>query len=490
MKGAVNMTQFTLTRAVQDDFDPVCTLYQAVVDAMRAGGLDQWTWGVYPAADIIAEDIRKGEMYIARDGGRLVCAVCINREQDGEYAALNWHYGVKPGLFHRLAIAPDCQGHGYGRKALGEVCRILREMGCDALRCDTYSHNTAALRLYDRFGMRRAEEFRFPWKDDPFVPFEMMLTDNCPLLPIRMTPAFRAGNATPWGGERLRTLYGKDIPCAPAGESLECSCIPGLESRDATGTALPELIARHGSRLVGAYAGREFPLLLKLLDAKDTLSVQVHPGDDYAAAHEGKQGKTEAWLILQADEGAELVYGVQPDVTLDQLRAACEQGSAVEPLLRRVKVKPGDVCFIPAGCVHAICSGILLYEIQQSSDVTYRFYDWDRRDAQGHTRPLHLTDALAVTDLSVQPEVLHASDKAYERMLDTEYFKLDLYRIDGSDTIKPYDDFAILTMLEGTLTLCCGDTECTLWPGDTYLLPADAPEITLHGKGCAAVSAP
>ena len=484
------MAQLTLNRAVQADYEAVCELYQAVVAAMRAGGLDQWTWGEYPAADIIADDIAKGQMYVARDGDRIVSAVCINREQDDEYAALNWHYGVNPGLFHRLAIAPDCQGRGYGRAVLSEVCRILREMGCDALRCDTYSHNTAALRLYDRFGMRRAEEFLFPWKPDPFVPFEMMLTEDCPLLPVRMTPAFRAGDKTPWGGERLKTLYAKDIPCVPAGESLECSCIPGLESSDSTGASLPELIARHGSRLVGQYAGCEFPLLLKLLDAKDTLSVQVHPDNAYAAAHENKLGKTEAWLILQADDNAELVYGVQPGVTMDQLREACEHGSAVEPLLRRVKVQPGDVCFIPAGCVHAICSGVLLYEIQQSSDVTYRFYDWDRRDAQGNTRPLHLTDALAVTDLSIQPEVLHAPDAPYARMLDTEYFRLDLYSVDGTESVRSYDSFAILTMLEGDLSLEFGGAAITLTPGDTYLLPAAAPAMSLKGIGKAAVSLP
>lgn len=484
------MTQLTLTRAVQEDYEAVCKLYQAVVAAMRAGGLDQWTWGEYPAADIVADDIEKGQMFVARDGDRIVSAVCINQQQDDEYAALNWHYGVNPGLFHRLAIAPDCQGRGYGRAVLSEVCRILRDTGCDCLRCDTYSHNAAALRLYDRFGMRRAEEFRFPWKPDPFVPFEMMLTEDCPLLPVRMTPAFRAGDKTPWGGERLKTLYSKDIPCVPAGESLECSCIPGLESHDATGISLPELITRHGKRLVGQYAGREFPLLLKLLDARDTLSVQVHPDNAYAAAHENKLGKTEAWLILQADEGAELVYGVQPGVTMDQLREACEHGSAVEPLLRRVKVQPGDVCFIPAGCVHAICSGVLLYEIQQSSDVTYRFYDWDRRDARGNTRPLHLQDALAVTDLSIQPEVLHAPDAPYARMLDTEYFKLDLYSPVSRCAIAPYDDFTILTMLKGNLSLEYGSVSITLNPGDTYLLPAKAPDIFLNGAGKAAVSLP
>ena len=479
----------TLEKALESDFGAICGLYQAVVKAMESSGLDQWTWGVYPAEDIVRDDIEKEQLYVAREDGRVAAVVCINCEQDDEYAAINWHYGVKPGLFHRLAISPDAQGRGYGRAVLGEVCRILREMGCDSLRCDTYSLNAAALRCYDGFGMRRAGLFRFPWKTAPFVPFEKMITDDCPLLPVRMTPAFRSGDKTPWGGERLHDLYGKDAD-KQTGESLECSCIPGLESRDATGAMLPELIARHGARLVGQYAGKEFPLLLKLLDAKDTLSVQVHPDDAYAAENEGKFGKTEAWLILDTEPGSELVYGVNPGVTMDELREACRQGSAVEPLLRRVRVRPGDVCYIPAGCVHAIGSGVLLYEIQQSSDVTYRFYDWNRRDAQGRTRELHLDKALAVTDLSVQPAVLRAFDAPYTRVLDEAYFKLDAYCVSGEAKLAPFGDFAILTALTDGLSLCWKGASMALAKGDTLLLPASAPEMTLEGEGRAAVSMP
>ena len=479
----------TLERAVQSDFEAVCALYEKTIAAMHASGLRQWTWGRYPAADIVQEDIDKGWLYIAREGGEIVCAVCVNQVQDAEYAAIDWHYGVNPGLFHRLAISPDCQGRGHGRAALDAVCRILRDMGCDCLRCDTYSLNSAALRCYDGFGMRRATPFHFPWKQEPFIPFEKPITESCPLLPVRMSPAFRSGASTPWGGDRLRGLYGKDA--APqTGESLECSCIPGLESRDGTGKTLPELIARNGARLVGRYAEEPFPLLLKLLDARDTLSVQVHPDDAYAAANEGKQGKTEAWLILEADEGSELVYGVNPDVTIDALRTACEQGDAVEPLLRRVAVKPGDVCYIPAGCVHAIGGGILLYEIQQSSDVTYRFYDWNRHDAQGRTRELHLQQALAVTDLSAQPEVAHAFDAPYTRVLSVPHFKLDAYCIDGEAQLAHYDDFAILTALTEGLSLRHGSVEQPLRKGDTYLLPAAAPALKLVGHGKAAVSMP
>ena len=477
-----------LTRAVQADMADVCALYQAVVAAMEAAGLDQWEWGRYPSEEIVATDIAKGEMYILREDAEIIAAVCINQVQDAEYAQLDWHYGIKPGLFHRLAIAPHCQGRGLGYQVLTDVCDVLRAQGCDCLRCDTYSHNSAALRLYDRFGMRRAKQFFFPWKEDPFVPFEKPLSDRCVMLPIRMQPAFRAGELTPWGGDKLRTLYGKAVPCVPAGESLECSCIPGLESRDETGTPLPELIARDGMRLVGRYADRPFPLLLKLLDAKDTLSVQVHPDDDYAAAHEGKLGKTEAWLILHAEEGSELVYGLNPGVTTAQLKEACEQGAAVEGLLRRVRVKPGDVCFIPAGCVHAICGGIVLYEIQQSSDVTYRFYDWDRTDDKGRKRPLHIEQALAVTDLSCCLDPIEVSPASYMRVLDERYFTLDVLNVRRPLSLPVDGDVRILTGITGTLQLCWPGGQMQLNPGETLLLPVHSPGLELRGEGRVALA--
>ena len=209
-----------------------------------------------------------------------------------------------------------------------------------------------------------------------------------PIAPILMTPAYRWGAATPWGGEALRTMFRKQIPGEHTGEALEVSAIPGLESRDPSGNTLTELIEQYGERLTGKGFAHPFPLLLKLLDAKDTLSVQVHPDDAYAACVEGKLGKTEAWHILFAAPGAELVYGVKAGTEKDALLNASRNGAEVENLLRRVKVRAGETYYIPAGMVHAIGAGIVLYEIQQSSDVTYRFYDWERRDKEGRKREL------------------------------------------------------------------------------------------------------
>ncbi|MBQ9251736.1 MAG: class I mannose-6-phosphate isomerase [Clostridia bacterium] len=311
--------------------------------------------------------------------------------------------------------------------------------------------------------------------------------------PIRMHPAFRGGKLTPWGGDKLKTVFGKDIPEVPTGESLEISCIPGLESTDDGGRKLTELIAENGAAYVGRYAGKAFPLLLKLIDAQEALSVQVHPNDAYAGEHEnGKLGKTEAWLILDCPEGAELVYGIQPGTDLKTLEAACAQGPAVSPLLRRVKVRPGDVCNIPAGTVHAIGAGILLYEIQQSSDVTYRFYDWDRVDAKGNRRELHIQKALDVTNLSFAPEPKHWEEaRGVTRMLEEPFFSLDLIRAEEEEIALPaLQDFGFLTALDQGLALAWEGGAVEMKKGESFFLPALSPKLSLRGTGRAALSMP
>ena len=301
-----------------------------------------------------------------------------------------------------------------------------------------------------------------------------------PIAPILMTPAYRWGAATPWGGEGLRSMFRKDIPGAHTGEALEVSAIPGLESRDPEGTPLTELIEKYGERLTGKGFAHPFPLLLKLLDAKDTLSVQVHPDDDYAAKAEGKLGKTEAWHILFAAPGAELVYGVKAGTDKGALLKASQEGAAVEKLLRRVKVHAGETYYIPAGMVHAIGAGIVLYEIQQSSDVTYRFYDWERKDKDGNKRELHIQKAMDVTDVNAQLDAAAETEveKGRFRLLDKKYFGLD--RFQDFEGVLPADPrrFAFFTAIR----------ECSLkWEGGalrvpaghTALLPADGFDLTL-----------
>lgn len=301
-----------------------------------------------------------------------------------------------------------------------------------------------------------------------------------PLAPILMTPAYRFGSATPWGGDGLRRAFHKEIPDERTGESLEVSAIPGLESRDEAGRTLTELIALYGDRLTGPGYGSPFPLLLKLLDARDTLSVQVHPDNAYAARTEGKLGKTEAWHILRAEEGAELVYGVKAGVTREELTRASRAGAAVEALLRRVPVQAGETYYIPAGTVHAIGKGIMLYEIQQSSDVTYRFYDWERRDAGGNKRELHLEKAIDVTRLDYQGGAAREERIApgRYRLLNERYFSLERFENGAFSLPRDAGRFGLLTAVQDCSLAWAGGA-LPLPAGRTALLPADGFDLTL-----------
>ncbi len=308
-----------------------------------------------------------------------------------------------------------------------------------------------------------------------------------PLPPILMYPSFRHGKATPWGGARLRDLYHKETPDPKTGESLEVSVIPGLNSTDSEGTQLSRLIERYGKALTGTEIKGDFPLLLKLIDAREALSVQVHPGDAYALKNENKLGKTEAWVVLDAKPDARLVYGIKDGVDSAALAEAAEKGRALEDLLRYVAVKKGDVLHIPAGTVHAIGEGIVLYEIQQSSDVTYRFYDWERRDEHGNKRTLHTKQALDVTKLGPPPEKAVSSTLplegtgGLEQLLSTPYFTILRYtNCENALLSADRRRFGMLTALSPA-RLYYADRSLQLAAGQTVLLPANGEDLRLWG---------
>ena len=483
-----------LIRATEQELDELLAFYQHTADRMEESGLQHWHWGCYPTADIIREDVGKGNLYVMRTAdGTLAAAVALMAGQEPEYDALQWSCGTRPGVFHRLAVNPSMQGTGLGGRVLEDVMEILRRSGCDCVRCDTLEKNRNAIRLYEKFGFRPCDRLR--WEDSfgENIALDKPLKQETPLCPIPMKPAFRCGEKTPWGGTRLRERFGKETADNRTGESMEVSCIPGLESRDALGRTLPDLIREFGEKLVGNYADRPFPLLLKFLDVEDRLSVQVHPDDEYAASREnGKFGKTEAWMVLEtAPGGRELIYGVRPGTTLQALREASEKGAEVETLLNRVRVSEGDVCYIPAGCIHSAGNGIVLYEIQQSSDVTYRFYDWNRTDANGRKRELHLDKALDVTDLRCEPAPIHV-EKAFgvRRILSEKHFTLDVIRTDSMEILPPVHEFGILTVTEGTMEIRFTGGSVRMKAGDTCLLPKTVPELTLAGEGAAALAMP
>lgn len=307
------------------------------------------------------------------------------------------------------------------------------------------------------------------------------------IYPLLMQPYFRSGEETPWGGEALAAL-GKAIPRGiPTGESLEISALPGKESvvRNGIleGAPLSRALGEWGDALA---PGAPFPLLIKLLDARETLSVQVHPGDDYARLHaQGKLGKSEAWVVLSARPGARIVYGVNRD--LPELTLAAERGE-LPSALRYVDARCGDVFDLPHGMVHALGAGIVVYEVQQSSDVTYRFWDWGRVDKNGQPRELHIEHALAVT----RPELTDALSPrtpAFEkvgggeraRLLNAQYFSVERLRVHGRMIRRKDIGFEALTALAPGALLWDGGS-LPLGLGDSVLVPAALREYALEGE--------
>lgn len=283
-----------------------------------------------------------------------------------------------------------------------------------------------------------------------------------------------------WGGRRLGELYNKPLPDDQRiGESFEVSALPGRDSvvasGDLAGQGLAQLLTEFGSDLVGeavtARYGTDFPLLIKLIDAQDDLSIQVHPDDAYARAHNmGVYGKTEAWVILQSD-GARIALGLEPDVDAPRLAAAIAAGTAQEAVSFQT-VAPMDVVYLPAGTVHALCRGVVIYEVQQSSDITFRLYDYDRPGLDGSKRELHVDHGLAVTDFGARPQPTNQPPaRGQRRLIDAEYFCLDL--IDSADgKIDAMTTFAAATVIGGQITITGADATWTLGVGDSALIPA------------------
>lgn len=310
------------------------------------------------------------------------------------------------------------------------------------------------------------------------------------LPPLRFSPVLKPYT---WGGRKLETVLGRELPPGVTAESWEISAHPNGPTRIAAGplagATLDELIERFGLDLVGrrnAYVldGGRFPLLVKVLDAAEWLSVQVHP-DDAAAAREGDRGKTEMWVVLQADDGAELIQGFEPGVDREGFAAAVAAGEA-EGLLHRLPVGAGDVFFLRPGVVHALGPGVLLAEIQQSSDVTYRVFDWNRNQKD---RPLHLERALEVLDFGaarpgpIEPAPLAPGDTNGELLASCPYFETQRLRLAGGAVWSGACDgetFEIWGVIEGTAIVRCAGGEEHLTAVDWVLLPAAAGEFQVR----------
>ena len=230
-----------------------------------------------------------------------------------------------------------------------------------------------------------------------------------------------------WGGTRLRDEFGYEIPSDKVGEYWAISAHPHgvstIKNGRFAGTGLDQLYAEH-RELFGNSSEPVFPLLTKILDANDWLSVQVHPDDHYAMEHEGELGKTECWYVIAADEGAEIIYGHNAK-SREELRQQIEK-KEWDKLLTKVPVKAGDFFYVPSGTMHAIGSGILILETQQSSDTTYRVYDFDRKDAKGNLRELHLEKSIDVLNIGApansRPVTLKADDLTSTLLVASDFF--------------------------------------------------------------------
>lgn len=312
--------------------------------------------------------------------------------------------------------------------------------------------------------------------------------------PLFLEPAL---NTRVWGGRQLESRLGKTLPTAePYGESWEIFWKNRVVGSEKT---LGELIAADplGMTGIGA-AGAEFPLLVKFLDAQDWLSVQVHPDDAQAAQLEGEpRGKTECWYVVDAAPGAQLIYGLQGVTSADQYRRMVADGRTREAL-RFVDIRPGDFIFVPAGTQHAIGPGLLIYELQQTSDTTYRVWDWDRVGLDGKPRPLHLEKALTVTNYGDQPPAktpytFHARPYGESAALVRgPFFNLDLIRLNGtypidltrSETVGgPAHRAHLITAIKGAVQLE-GDFPAAALPmGASVFVPAGVGRYALSGAG-------
>lgn len=311
------------------------------------------------------------------------------------------------------------------------------------------------------------------------------------LYPLTFKPIYK----TPvWGGERISRMPGRKNVPARCGESWEISTVENNLSVVAAGplkgNSLEELIEVYMGDLVGERVFRKFgtffPLLVKIIDAADSLSVQVHPGDDYAAKNHGTQGKTEMWYVMEADEGSAIINGFVKKTSQEEVTAHINNGTLPQ-LLNYIPAQKGDFHFIPSGRVHAIGKGIMLAEIQQASDITYRLYDWGRRDSDGNMRPLHLEHAMEVLDYSdeftaAQPQVVAGKAQC---LSNNDYFTSNLLTLKGEirRNYLIFDSFVILLCTSGTCNVHCTDnSQLQLKSGSVMLIPACIEEVVLSSN--------
>lgn len=278
-----------------------------------------------------------------------------------------------------------------------------------------------------------------------------------------------------WGGDRMKTLFSKQDAPSPLAESWELSTHP-----DGMTTVQGERLTDYLKRTAGFST---LPVLVKLIDAAKPLSVQVHP-TDAAAAPLGERGKTEAWHILAAEEGASLYLGVREPISKAAFLQKVQDGT-VEEVLNRVPVRAGETYFVPAGVLHAIGKGIVLLEVQQSSNLTYRVYDYGRLDRDGNPRPLHVEQALSVAVLEPMEgtKPISRAKGQGKVLVDCPYFSLEAYSGEDRSFRFDSDDYRFLFVTEGAFSVCDGKEERSFRAGQGVLL-VQGEHVTASGSGC------
>ncbi len=298
-----------------------------------------------------------------------------------------------------------------------------------------------------------------------------------------------------WGGNKLRNVLGKQTTKSQIGESWEVSTVPGDVSEIANGIyageTLQDLIEKYPEELLGNNVltrfGKSFPILVKFIDAAADLSIQVHPDDQLAKQRHNSFGKTEMWYVMDADPGARILIDFNRHVTPDEYKERLADNTLMD-VMNREEVREGDTFFINAGKLHAIGAGVMLAEIQQTSDITYRVYDYDRQDAQGNKRELHTEQALDAIDFSLKRDFRVAydqKDNTRNAMVKCPYFNTQYLHLNGqvSHDLSERDAFSIFIAVEGDVILSTTNEQLELQKGETCLIPAALESLGLESNG-------
>ena len=309
------------------------------------------------------------------------------------------------------------------------------------------------------------------------------------LYPLQFNPILKERI---WGGEKLKTILNKPIVSPITGESWELSAVEGdcsiVANGDFKGYTLIEIIENHPEELLGTKViekfGKQFPLLFKFLDAREDLSIQVHPNDALAQKRHNSFGKTEMWYVMQADPKSRLIVGFKEDSNATEYVEKLEKNELLS-ILDTKEVQKGDVFFLETGTVHAIGAGLVIAEIQQTSDITYRLFDFNRKDAHGNTRELHVDlalDAINYQRVETQKEYAKFVNQS-NTMVDCPYFTTNYIPLQGEMVVnKTEESFTVYMVVDGCFSIDINGLEYNYQTGDTVLVPAALQLFTISGN--------